>query len=129
MSPTPFNCLTRLRRELNHQDATPAASSRRTARILRHFETPHQVSFADDESNGRTVLELTTGDCPGLLSSVGRAFMECGIRLQNAKIATIGARVEDTFFVTDRENRPLRDAAQYVALREALVRHLDDQAG
>jgi [protein-PII] uridylyltransferase len=121
--------VTRLRRELNHLDATPVATTRRTARILRHFETPHQVSFADDESNGRTVLELTTGDSPGLLSHVGRAFMECGIRLQNAKIATIGARVEDTFFITDRENQPLRDAAQYVALREALIRHLDDPAG
>ena len=35
--------------------------------------------------------------------------MKCGVQVHNAKIATIGARVEDVFFVTDRDNRPLNN--------------------
>ncbi|MCK7579602.1 MAG: hypothetical protein MZV65_30435 [Chromatiales bacterium] len=61
----------------------------------------------------------------GLLCRVGQAFMECGVQLHNAKIATIGARVEDVFFVTDRENRPLNDPGKYATLRAALVEQLD----
>ena len=51
--------------------------------------------------------------------------MECGVQLHNAKIATLGAQVEDVFFVTDRENRPLNDSRKYAALRAALVEQLD----
>jgi [protein-PII] uridylyltransferase len=65
-------------------------------------------------------------DRPGLLCRVGRAFTECGIQLQNAKIATIGARVEDIFYITDANGNPLHDPQRFVELREALVRHLED---
>ena len=51
--------------------------------------------------------------------------MECGVQLHNAKIMTVGARAEDVFFVTDRENRPLNDPQKYAALREALIAQLD----
>ncbi|HXH02770.1 MAG TPA: [protein-PII] uridylyltransferase [Candidatus Competibacteraceae bacterium] len=118
-----------LRRELNRADAHPWDSSRRPPRVLKHFPTPTQVAFLDDDSNGRTILELSTADRPGLLSRIGRAFMDCGIRLQNAKIATIGARAEDIFFITDRDNRPLREPAQYLKLRETLIRYLDGGIG
>jgi [protein-PII] uridylyltransferase len=70
-------------------------------------------------------LELITADRPGLLSHIGQAFRECGIQLQSAKVATIGARAEDVFFITDRQKRPLADPAKYARLREALMRHLD----
>jgi [protein-PII] uridylyltransferase len=33
--------------------------------------------------------------------------------------------VEDVFFVTDWENRPLNDPAKYAVLREALIGQLD----
>jgi len=118
-----------LRLQLNCPDTIPSVPSRRTPRLLRHFRTPTRVSFTDDDANQRTIMELSSTDRPGLLCRVGRAFMACHIRVQNAKIATIGARAEDLFFITDRDNRPLREARQFVALREALVRYLDSDAG
>lgn len=118
--------VTELRRQLSRPDAQPIDPSRRLPRVLKHFPTPTQVTFTEDEPNGRTVMELVTTDRPGLLCRIGRAFMECGIRLQNAKIATIGARAEDVFFITDRHNHPLREAQQYLALREALLKNLDE---
>lgn len=111
---------------LNNPDAAPAITSRRAPTVLKHFPTLTQVSFTDDSPNERTVMELITADRPGLLSRVGKAFTECGIRVQNAKIATLGARAEDIFFITDQDNQPLRAAAKYNALRKALVRHLEE---
>ena len=121
--------VTELRRHLSQPDAQPFDPSRRTPRVLKHFHTPTQVTFTEDKPNIRTVMELVTSDRPGLLCRIGRAFMECGIRLQNAKIATIGARVEDVFFITDQHNHPLREAHQYLALREALLKNLDELNG
>ena len=73
------------------------------------------------------MVELVSWDRPGLLCRVGQAFMDCGVQLHNAKIATIGARAEDIFFVTDRENRILNDSKKYAELREALVEQLDSE--
>lgn len=80
---------------------------RRPKRQLRHFETPTRVRFSDDSGNARTVMEVIAGDRPELLSAIGWALADCGVRLQNAKIATFGERAEDVFFVTDAANRPL----------------------
>ncbi len=113
-----------LRRYLDDPDAQLTSLKRRTPRVLKHFPTPTQVFFSIDEVNGRTVVELITADRPGLLSRVGQAFVECGVQLQNAKIATIGARAEDVFFLTDRDKHTL-DGQQYEALRESLTRHLE----
>ncbi|MDG4552011.1 MAG: [protein-PII] uridylyltransferase [Candidatus Contendobacter sp.] len=114
-----------LRHALSQPDAAPILPSRHISRIQRAFQIPTWVSFREDEANSRTVVELVSWDRPGLLCRVGQAFMECGVQLHNAKIATIGAQVEDVFFVTDRENRPLNDSRKYAALRAALVGRLD----
>ena len=114
-----------LQHALSQPDAAPLLPSRHISRIQRAFQMQTWVSFREDTANGRTVVELVSWDRPGLLCRVGQVFMECGVQLHNAKIATIGARAEDVFFVTDRENRPLNDPKKYAVLREALVEQLD----
>ncbi len=116
-----------LRRHLNQPDASPLPPNRRQPRALKHFRTQTQVSFSEDEHNNRTILQLITSDRPGLLCELGRAFVDCGIQIQNAKIATIGARAEDMFFITDAEGRPLREESRRAALRAALMSHLGDE--
>ena len=71
-------------------------------------------------------MELTTADRPGLLSKVGRALMECQIHLQNAKISTIGERVEDVFFISDKHKHPITDAKLLEQLRDSIVAYLDN---
>ncbi len=117
--------VTTLLHSLNRPDAEPLLPSRHISRIQKAFQMSTWVSFREDTANGRTVVELVSWDRPGLLCRVGQAFMECGVQLHNAKIATIGARAEDVFFVTDHENRPLNDPGKYETLRAALVEHLD----
>jgi [protein-PII] uridylyltransferase len=105
--------------------------SRRAPGRYRHFPIKTHIAFKPDELDHRTVMELITPDHPGLLSQVGRAFTECGVRLLNAKIATLGSRAEDTFYITDRSNQPLADVRQRDCLEKSVRDHLgvDDTSG
>jgi [protein-PII] uridylyltransferase len=120
--------ITTLRQQLSAPTFNFNRLSRRPARVLKHFPTSTQVFFSEDTGNNRTVVELITADRPGLLSKIGQAFIDCGVQLQNAKVATIGARAEDIFFITDRNNQPLQDEQRYMELRARLVHYLDEVA-
>ncbi|MFZ5594895.1 MAG: [protein-PII] uridylyltransferase [Pseudomonadota bacterium] len=119
--------LVSLKQYLVHPGESQPPISRRAPRQLKYFPTPTEIHFSNDERNHRTAMELITSDRPGLLSRVGQAFMECGARLQNAKIATLGARAEDVFFITDKNNRPLCTEEQFDCLRKTIARHLERQ--
>ncbi len=103
----------------------PALVQRKMPRQYRHFRVPTEVTISDDR-NGRTVIEVITLDRPGLLARIGRIFMEFGLLLQNARIATLGERVEDVFFVTDSRGSPLGDDAVRVRLQQTLRERLDN---
>jgi [protein-PII] uridylyltransferase len=98
---------------------------RRLPRQVRHFEIPARSEFRQDPANHRTVLHLTATDRPGLLSLVGQAFAKTGVRLISAKIATVGALADDTFFITDLNNQPIDDPAALARIAAALGEHLD----
>jgi [protein-PII] uridylyltransferase len=99
--------------------------TRRAPRQVRMFATPVQIAISEDASNSRTVVELVASDRPGLLFQVAKVFDQQRVALQNAKIATIGERAEDVFFVTNAERQPL-DAAGAARLETALRQSLAD---
>jgi [protein-PII] uridylyltransferase len=99
--------------------------TRRAPRQVRMFSTPVQVAISQDPMNSRTVIELVAGDRPGLLSEVAKVFDQEYIALQNAKVATVGERAEDVFFVTTIDNQPL-DEAKCERLGNALRESLAD---
>jgi len=101
--------------------------TRRVRRHIRHFKVPTQITFTEDLRNQRTVLEVISADRPGLLSAIGSALMEADVQLQNAKIATLGARAEDIFFITDAHSRPLSPEQQW-QLQQILLQHIDPTA-
>ena len=111
--------------ELDDPDDYPQIVSRHTPRQLKHFRVPVEVIIEQDPANARTSLELIAPDRPGLLARVGRIFMEQNIALSTAKIATLGERVEDVFFITDKHGRPLTDPEAQARLRERLYQVLD----
>ena len=55
-------------------------------------------------------------------------FQRRGILLDAAKIATIGERAEDVFFITNRDQSAISDVATLQGLREVLTRTLDRSA-
>ncbi|MCY1355514.1 Bifunctional uridylyltransferase/uridylyl-removing enzyme [compost metagenome] len=87
------------------------------------------MTISNDAQRPVTILELTAPDRPGLLARIGRIFLEFDLSLQNAKIATLGERVEDVFFVTDANNQPLSDPELCRRLQEAIVSQLSDANG
>ncbi|MCR8915230.1 [protein-PII] uridylyltransferase [Marinobacter panjinensis] len=116
----------RLIEELDDPEDYPDIIHRRTPRQLKHFAFPTEVTFSSDTVNQRTVVEVVTPDRPGLLARVGQVLLEHRVRLTNAKIATLGERVEDVFFVTDEHGEQISDPAACQALQQDLCQMLDD---
>ncbi len=81
--------------------------TRRPPRQVRMFTTPTLVSFAGDETNKRTVMEIVAGDRPGILCQVGQVLRDHRVAIHAAKILTVGERAEDVFYVTDMAGAPL----------------------
>lgn len=89
-----------LLRALNSAPETHKPPQRRIARQLMQFKRPTKVTISEVDDSGVATLTLTTSDRPGLLELVGRMFVELGIELHQARIATLGERVEDIFTVS-----------------------------
>jgi len=101
---------------------------RRTPRQQKHFVTPTQVTVTTDIVRNQTVIEVHTPDRPGLLAVVARVFTEFDIALQNAKITTLGEKVEDVFFVTDDHLNPISDPNICLNLQTRICQQLDQRA-
>jgi [protein-PII] uridylyltransferase len=114
-------------RTLANPDKFPEIVKRRMPRQLKHFDVKTQVNISNDLTNQRTVVEVITLDRPGLLARIGRLFMDCGVVLQNARIATLGERAEDVFFITNEKQGPISDP-QVVEPLANLLRDQLDQA-
>ena len=102
--------------------------SRRTPRQMRLFSIPTSTSFFNDETLGLSVLEIITPDRPGLLARIGKIFVDFDVQLQNAKITTLGERVEDVFFITDNQQQPVSDQTLAENIQAAIRKELDEQA-
>jgi [protein-PII] uridylyltransferase len=117
-----------LEKTLSHPDKFPEIVQRRIPRQLRHFDVKTQVTISNDIANQHTIVEIITLDRPGLLARIGRLFMETGVELQNARIATLGERAEDVFFITDKNHHPISDPALCEKLASLLREQLDQAA-
>jgi [protein-PII] uridylyltransferase len=102
--------------------------NRRTPRQMRLFSIPTRTSMATDTNRDYSILEVMTPDRPGLLARIGKIFFDFNIHLHNAKIATLGERVEDLFFVTDANQQAISDPELCEAIQQAIRTELDEQA-
>lgn len=116
---------TALREELSLVDNYRDVIVRRTPRRLKYFASPTRTSLSTDTIRNCSVLEVISPDRPGLLACIGRIFMDFDIQLLNAKIATLGERVEDMFFIADSEGKPLSDASICEKLQQEIREQLD----
>ena len=116
--------ITALKQNLLSLDKPIRRAQRLRSRRLQHFSIPTRIKFDIDEKNKRNIMEVSAMDRPGFLSSVGTALEFCGTRLQAAKIATYGERVEDIFFITDRNNQVITDAAKLQCLTDTITMSL-----
>ena len=94
-------------------------------RIHKHFDVPTKITFSQDVSKQRSVITISSSDTPGLLARISRAFVESGVRVHNAKIATMGERAEDLFQITDQNNLPITDEKLQETISSKLISYLN----
>jgi [protein-PII] uridylyltransferase len=119
--------LRRLEQAITAGEEKALRVTRRPPRQVRMFSTPTIVSFAADETNDRTVMEIVASDRPGLLCQIGQVLRSHRVGIQAAKILTVGERAEDVFYVTDATGAPL-DAELCGQLKQAVTQALDSAA-
>lgn len=116
-----------LTRTLRHPEQFSEVMQRRMPRRYKHFDVPTQIIISNDLVNDRTVVEIQTLDRPGLLARIGAVLSELDIAVQNARIATLGERAEDVFFVTDRLGNPVSDPQLCERLQQRLKEELNNR--
>lgn len=115
----------RLRKVLGEPDLYPEVVKRRMPRALKHFDISTDVVISNDIETERTIIELTALDRPGLLAELGCVFLDNDVLIHNAKIATLGERVEDVFYISDANGNMIEDPEVCRQLRESIQTVLD----
>jgi [protein-PII] uridylyltransferase len=87
------------------------------------------VEIVNEDHSPHTELRIVASDRPGLLARIGLIFMEHDISVHNAKIATLGERIDDVFFITDADGTPLTDPDRIATLRSAICERIDEETG
>ncbi|MDF1781402.1 MAG: [protein-PII] uridylyltransferase [Alcanivoracaceae bacterium] len=112
---------------LRDPDQFAEIMQRRMPRRHKHFDVPTEVTISNDIVNDRTSIEINTLDRPGLLARIGQVLAEFEIAVQNARIATLGERAEDVFFVSNREGNPVSDPQLCERIQTRLKEELNNR--
>ncbi len=119
--------LTTLQREIANPTLLAQPVTFRRTRHQKHFHGQSEVHFQQDERKQQTILEIHATDRAGVLSTICRVLMGCNIRVHGAKIATLGERIEDLFWVTHQDNTPLANSEFNQDLSRQIRQALDPQ--
>ena len=114
-----------LRNNLLHREVKKHKNIHCQSRQAKHFPIPTSIQFHADPLDRHTIIELITTDHAGLLSKIGRAFVQKNIHLHSAKITTIGSRAEDMFYITDNQSQPITDPVRQEQIREEILKMLE----
>ena len=79
----------------------------RRTRKAKYFTKPIEISLHNAPGKDYSTLELNCPDHPGILACIGKIFAANAVNLKDARIATLGERVEDLFFITDNNGAPI----------------------
>lgn len=101
--------------------------SRRVPRQLKQLTTGSAASVSNEHNTEHTRITVVTPDRPGLLAQLGRIFMNFELIVHSAKIATLGERVEDIFYVSGANHQPLTNSALCKQLERDICSALDQR--
>jgi [protein-PII] uridylyltransferase len=85
----------------------PVPKVRKMPRRLRPFKSSVRIGFSAALGGEKTLMDIACSDRPGLLSQISVVMLSGGIRIHDARITTLGDRVEDAFIISDQHNAPL----------------------
>ena len=105
----------------------PDLIQRRTSRRLKQFDFKPYVFMSNDPYTKRSLLEVIAPDRPGLLARMGQIFMDFDLILETAKILTEGEKVDDIFYLTDKNGQPISDPNICKELQACVIAELTEQ--
>ncbi len=89
---------------------------------------PTEILADNEASQEFTILEVRTGDRPGLLYQITSELDAQKLNINRALVSTEAYGVMDVFYVTDLEYNKLNDPNRIAKLQESLKRRLDGAA-
>ena len=93
-----------------HSNMPPAAPIKgRLSRQVKHMPIKSYVSIESVLETNNHKIEIVAGDRPGLLSTIAHAFLKHDVKIQTAKINTLGKRAEDVFLISGKNGAQLSD--------------------
>jgi [protein-PII] uridylyltransferase len=96
----------------------PAPARARYSRRVKHFPITPRVDLRPDEKAQRWILNVSASDRVGLLYAIALVLAHHGINVQQAKVSTLGERVEDTFLIS---GDGLQNNRQQIAIETELL--------
>lgn len=97
-----------------------SAGSLPVSRLLKHFDVDPEITFEQVENEELTSVYINAMDRPGILSDIAHAFAEHNLRIHTARILTLGERIEDIIFITDRSGLAVTDEILLAELKQTL---------
>ncbi len=113
-----------LYKELDTDHTSSGVMKARTTRRLKQFPVKTETRLLCDED--QTVLEVITADRPGLLAAIAEKLIAHEVVLKNAKITTLGERVEDLFVIENKDGNPVKNDERAEQLQRD-IRQIIDQ--
>lgn len=92
-----------LKKTLSDDSKRVAPTRFRKSRKEKYFGKRIEANLLNSEGRNYSTLEINCPDQHGILACVGEVFANNGINLKDARITTLGERVEDLFFITDNQ--------------------------
>ncbi len=105
---------------LSRSDLPHSPRIGRLSRQQKHFPITPEINIARDEKNNQ-LLTIVAGDRPGLLARIAHVLARHSIEIRSAKINTLGARAEDTFWIS---GEALKQMQSVELLKDELVRNV-----
>jgi [protein-PII] uridylyltransferase len=86
-----------------------------------------EATLLNTEDKAYSTVEINCPDQPGVLACVGKVFADNQISVKDARITTLGERVEDLFFVTNQADKPITNQQEILDLQAELKKQLEER--
>lgn len=114
---------------LNSDMTAIAPSHVRRSRKDKYFSHGIEINWLNSPERNFSTVEINCPDQSGILASIGKVFAENAVNLQDARLTTLGERVEDLFFVTDQAGNKIDDPATIEKISAELNADLEQRLG
>ncbi|WP_428087411.1 [protein-PII] uridylyltransferase [Candidatus Thioglobus sp.] len=88
-----------------------------------YFDNKTHIKLSENKKWNLSELKIDTLDRVGVLSNIAYVLFQLNISIVSARVSTLGGRVEDIFFISNTQGKPL-DKLQQEALTQALTERL-----